>query len=127
MAKIKLVDSSSLILVGDKEAGKNGRSNWAIVILIAALLVTMLILAGCKSGSSQATQAPPSSDSTSLDGSTLLETRCSVCHSADRAKRAKKTLEEWDQTVTRMIDKGANLTEAEKSVLLDYLAKTYGP
>jgi len=29
--------------------------------------------------------------------------------------------------VTRMIGNGAQLTEAEKTVLVDYLAKTYGP
>jgi len=61
-----------------------------------------------------------------LDGATLLETRCSVCHSADRPKQAKKTHDQWDQTVGRMIGKGAKLTEAEKTVLVDYLTKTYG-
>jgi cytochrome c5 len=81
---------------------------------------------------SQPTQAPSSAtalpvETPALDGATLLETRCSVCHSADRPKQAKKTREQWDQTVARMIGKGAQLTEAEKTVLLDYLAKTYGP
>ena len=75
----------------------------------------------------QPTQAPSAATAVLDDGATLLETRCSACHSADRAKQASKTHEQWDQTVTRMIGKGAQLTEAEKTVLLDYLAKTYGP
>lgn len=62
-----------------------------------------------------------------LDGAALLDTRCSVCHSTDRVKRARKTAEQWEQTVTRMIGKGAQLTEAEKKVLVDYLANTYSP
>jgi mono/diheme cytochrome c family protein len=127
MDKTNIVEPVSRIQVRNKQVVKKGRSIWALVVLLAALLVLMLVLAGCSSSSSQATQAPASSDSTSLDGAALLETRCSVCHSADRATRASKTLEEWDVTVTRMINKGARLTEAEKSVLLDYLAKTYGP
>lgn len=61
------------------------------------------------------------------DGSALLEKRCSVCHPADRPKAAKKTVEQWDVTVTRMIVKGAKLNADEKKVLVDYLGKTYKP
>jgi hypothetical protein len=127
MAEINSVDSFSLASARDQQAGKTRRSIWGIVALSAALLILTLVLVGCSSGSSQTTPAPGSSDSTSLDGATLLDTRCSKCHSVDRATRAAKTLEEWDQTVTRMISKGADLTQAEKSVLVDYLAENYGP
>jgi cytochrome c5 len=95
------------------------------VILIVAVLVIIAVLAACNSGSSQPTQVPAAPGA--ADGASLLETRCSVCHSADRPKQAKKTRDQWDQTVTRMMSKGAQLTDAEKSVLLDYLAKTYKP
>lgn len=61
------------------------------------------------------------------DGATLLETRCSVCHSPERAKSKQKTPEQWDATVSRMMAKGARLTQEEKKVLLDYLSKTYKP
>ena len=61
------------------------------------------------------------------DGPTLLNSRCSTCHSAQRGLTARKTPAEWEQTVTRMIGKGAQLTDAEKAVVIDYLAKTYGP
>ena len=61
------------------------------------------------------------------DGATLLEKRCSVCHSPDRAKSKHKTAEQWDATVTRMMKKGAKLTGEEKQTLVDYLSKTYKP
>ncbi|WP_020677900.1 hypothetical protein [Geopsychrobacter electrodiphilus] len=64
---------------------------------------------------------------TSEDGASLLDSRCSVCHSADRAKEAKKTEAEWDATVSRMMSNGAQLTPAEKKTLVDYLSKTYKP
>lgn len=107
------------------------RASLAVVTLLVAGLVLMAMLAACGSSSEEPTQAPSETESPAQlpaqDGATLLEARCSSCHSADRAKQATKTGDEWDQTVTRMIDKGAQLTEAEKTVLVDYLSATYGP
>ena len=61
------------------------------------------------------------------DGASLLEERCSVCHPSSRPKSKKKTPEQWETTVNRMMGKGAKLTEQEKVVLLDFLSKTYKP
>ena len=106
----------------------------SIGLLIATGLIVVAALVACGSGSTQSTQVPPASQPTltptgapALDGAALLDTRCSSCHPSTRAKAAKKTLDEWTQTVTRMIGKGAQLTDAEKAALIDYLAKTYGP
>lgn len=52
-----------------------------------------------------------------------MDTHCSACHSAARAKTVQKTQAEWDQTVTRMISKGAQLTYAERAVLVGYLTE----
>lgn len=60
-----------------------------------------------------------------LDGAALLQERCTVCHNLDRVKSASKTKDQWLATVDRMISKGAKLNDAEKAVLVDYLAKTY--
>lgn len=60
------------------------------------------------------------------DGASLLDGRCSVCHSADRPRRARKSPSEWEATVSRMVGKGAQLSATEKGILIDYLAKTYG-
>ena len=112
-------------------------------LLIVVGLVVVVVLVACGSSSTQPTQAPPASQPTqpppasqptaavtvapALDGATLLETRCSACHSVDRPKQARMTQEQWDQTVTTMLSHGAKLTDAEKAVLVEYLAKTYGP
>jgi hypothetical protein len=61
-----------------------------------------------------------------LDGAALLESRCTACHNLDRVKQAKKTQAQWESTVNRMIQKGAQLTDAEKAILLQYLAQTFG-
>ena len=61
------------------------------------------------------------------DGASLLEKRCSVCHPAEKPKSAKKTMDQWDSTVSRMIEKGAQLNAGEKKILVDHLGKTYKP
>lgn len=60
-----------------------------------------------------------------IDGADLLEKRCSVCHPSSRPKGAKKTRDQWEATVTRMMGKGAKLSTEEKKALVDHLSKTY--
>jgi cytochrome c5 len=61
------------------------------------------------------------------DGAALLNDRCTVCHNLDRVKSAKKTSEQWAQTVSRMVGKGAKLNADEQKAVVAYLAKTYAP
>lgn len=62
-----------------------------------------------------------------VDGASLLEERCSVCHPSSRPKSKQKTQEQWEITVNRMMGKGAKLTAEEKAILVDFLSKTYKP
>lgn len=59
---------------------------------------------------------------TMMSGAELVETRCTVCHSIDRINNASKDREGWAATVDRMIGNGANLNEAEREAVIDYLA-----
>jgi len=72
-----------------------------------------------------ATEAPPTEVPATLDGQSLLQERCTVCHGLGGVERAKKTEEEWKATVERMVGKGAQLDEAEQELLIQYLAETY--
>lgn len=93
--------------------------SWGLLLVGSGLFLGMSTLTG-----GIATAA--AEKSLANDGATLLDTRCSVCHSADRPKRARKSLSQWETTVTRMIGKGAQLSAAEKGMLVSHLAKTYG-
>jgi hypothetical protein len=64
--------------------------------------------------------------SEATDAKTLFEKKCSVCHSADRAKSLRKTNEEWAKTVMRMKGKTGSVTTDEAGIIIDYLTKTYG-
>lgn len=73
----------------------------------------------------QATAKPATTTAPAADGASLLESRCTVCHTLDRVKAAKETKDQWAATVQRMIGHGAQLSAAEQTILIDYLAKTY--
>jgi len=61
----------------------------------------------------------------SIDAVALLEERCGVCHSIDIPKNARKSKSDWQETVSRMIAKGAKLSPEEKKALVSYLARAY--
>lgn len=111
----------------------NAHSKQTMVVLITAFIMMMAVFTACNAenpqpAKTQSTEvaAPVTTETPAIDGAALLETRCSGCHSADRARKAKKTREGWDKTVSSMIRKGAALTDAEKTVLVDYLSENYG-
>ena len=80
---------------------------------------------------STAEPSPTSESSTEepavAEGELLLEERCTACHTLARVESAQKTRDAWASTVDRMIGYGAQLSDAERTVVIDYLAETYGP
>jgi hypothetical protein len=52
----------------------------------------------------------------------LLATRCAVCHSTDLITQQRLTRTQWDATVKKMVQWGAQLSDAEQDVLVTYLA-----
>lgn len=67
----------------------------------------------------------PESSPSSLDGKSLVETKCISCHGMDRIKNQSMDAAAWKSTVERMVEKGAQLTIEEQTIVIDFLAKTY--
>ncbi|HHS97468.1 MAG TPA: hypothetical protein ENK08_06155 [Chloroflexi bacterium] len=74
----------------------------------------------------EATPAPPTEQPALIEGETLVQERCTVCHGLSRIQQASKTEDEWRRTVARMVGKGADLNEAEQAIVIQYLTETYG-
>ncbi|HEX8616249.1 MAG TPA: hypothetical protein VF911_01575 [Thermoanaerobaculia bacterium] len=60
-------------------------------------------------------------------GRTETEAACYACHSADILVQQRLTTKQWTATVEKMIRWGATVPDAEKSVVIEYLAKHFGP
>jgi len=57
-------------------------------------------------------------------GKSIIETKCTSCHELDRVIQARKTKDEWDGTVNRMIEYSGDseyLTNNEQNKLIEYL------
>jgi len=96
------------------------RSINIISIVLTALLIGTF-LAACGTSSSSGT----GSTGGGTDGLSLMQSRCSVCHSTDRITSAHKSAADWKITVDRMISHGAQLNTTEEQTLIDYLAANY--
>ena len=59
-------------------------------------------------------------------GKMILENACTACHDLDLVMDMKLSKQEWDDLVKSMISKGAAVEDKDVTVLVDYLAKTYG-
>lgn len=88
------------------------------IVLVAIVMVAAL--AACGGGT-------PSSSGAEIDAATLVQNRCTQCHSLDKVTSVQMTQAQWDQTVSNMIQKGAQLSGDEHVAVVAYLAETYGP
>jgi len=61
------------------------------------------------------------------EGKTLVENSCTSCHGLEQVTKNHRTRKAWEEMVTSMIAAGAKVKEAEIPVLVDYLAKNFGP
>ena len=102
----------------------NLRTKFKIVIL-TLLLGIFISACGGSTGEVASTTEVNTEVETSIDGKTLLEERCTACHTLDRVESASKSAAGWGVNVREMVGKGAELNAYEQEVLIDYLSITY--
>ena len=100
--------------------GKKKRMGQLLTGMVLVALVSILV-AAC--GIQQEGTEPMAGGES--DGKALVEERCSTCHDLARITSAKKTRDEWQANVERMVDKGAQLSAEEQAVVIDYLTEAY--
>ena len=61
------------------------------------------------------------------DGKAIATENCQACHKLTNLTKAHKNLDDWKETVQTMIDRGANVPEDKVDILVQYLAKNFGP
>ena len=99
------------------------------IALTCALLA--VVLGGCaptisSTGGATASGAAQAGAGSTSDPSQLVAQKCSRCHPIQRVQAAHKDQAGWSRTVDRMMTHGLQVTAAEKSAIVGYLAATYG-
>jgi mono/diheme cytochrome c family protein len=61
------------------------------------------------------------------DGKAIATENCQACHKLTNLTKAHKSLDDWKDTVQTMIERGANVPADQIDVLVQYLAKNFGP
>jgi hypothetical protein len=92
-----------------------------VITLVFIFLMFWILLVSC--GTNPTTPDP--SGGNTLDGQTLMQQRCALCHSLDRVISSHKTHDQWTVSVQRMIARGAPLDPQEAQVLIAYLAANF--
>ena len=60
-------------------------------------------------------------------GKAIFLNVCTQCHTLDRIKLHKATREEWDGTLSAMLNEGAPLSDEDYPVILNYLTRNFRP
>jgi len=91
------------------------------IALLTIILTVIFLVTACSSGAATSTTAP---STTTLDGATLVQERCTSCHGLPT--NARGNADQWKTVVQMMVARGAQLNAAEQMVVIDYLANNYG-
>lgn len=51
---------------------------------------------------------------------------CTTCHGADQFTSQHRSRDEWAETVDKMIGNGAQVSDADFDVIVNYLVKNFG-
>ncbi len=82
-----------------------------IITLGAVLLIALML---------------PGAASAAVDAESVVSGKCTACHSAERIRESAMTEDEWTDLVDEEIDRGAQLSRAERAAVVEWLTENYG-
>jgi len=94
------------------------KRNFFIILLM--ILVALNIVSCSLSLKSAPTPSP-----TAHPGKSILSSRCTGCHELNRITNAAFDRQGWQLIVDRMVFTGAQLSEEQRELVVDYLASSY--
>jgi len=56
-----------------------------------------------------------------------VKATCTQCHNASRITEQHLTRQEWSEQLDKMVALGAEIQNADRPALLNYLSKNFGP
>lgn len=99
------------------------------ISLSAALVAPILFAAAWAAGASQAAAPAASTDGTSQNAELAREAQslqavCGKCHNLELVLNTPKSYDAWQDTVQKMVDRGARGTDDQYDDIMDYLHRT---
>ena len=91
-------------------------------ILVAALVTAFLLVIPLLA----LVQQPGPNALPEGEGAELVSTSCVGCHSLERTLSQGRSAEGWEETVTGMVSRGAQILSADAEIIIDYLAEHFG-
>lgn len=61
------------------------------------------------------------------EGKALVEDRCASCHGLGLVVGQKRSKAEWEATIDLMMDRGAQVSDADYAAISAYLSAHFGP
>ena len=98
-----------------------------VLVVLSVMLLAVAIGCGKQEPPKPAAPAAVAPAAPVLDGKTLFDSKCGVCHGIDRAAVRAETKEKWASIVKDMQGKKADwISDAEAAKIVDYLAAEHG-
>jgi len=94
------------------------KGNYYVIFVLLTILGALVIV-------SCGTASAPEPTPTVHPGKALVSSRCIGCHELNRVTNAAFDQQGWQLTVDRMVLNGAQLSEEQAVLAVDYLAQTY--
>ncbi|WP_374281054.1 hypothetical protein [Novosphingobium sp.] len=83
---------------------------------------------GCAAHSQQAPVAPPpAAEAEAEQVAARLADACAACHPATTYTTKRYDAVRWGEVIDQMIDKGAEVSDADYQAFVAYLSARYGP
>ena len=93
-------------------------------LLTLAALAPLAVLVGM--ATSQAVAQPAADPLPDGPAKALVMRACASCHDIHLVIAKSRPSEQWDATVSLMVSRGANITDAEQDEIVAYLGKNFG-
>jgi mono/diheme cytochrome c family protein len=97
--------------------------------IAASVLVALpLFYAAAQTDNAQAGSSKPAADSLpDGPGKEIVLKKCVSCHSIQIVTAKHATADDWAQVVSKMVGRGAVISDDDADVIVDYLAAHFGP
>lgn len=103
------------------------RAGSGVAFVCALSLVSAAFAADAPPPASVATVVPGTGVLPAAPQRSLVIRACAACHAPEVVVAKRRTAEEWDEIIAKMVDRGAVASEEEQQQILEYLAKFFAP